>query len=285
MARKQYQSIIRLMEHTGVDPNAPLNIQRLRKQLSAEFDFSATGFIEVGGYSYNKADVFEELDHPLFEQRLAYHLRIWNSAFILSLLENNEFNFTEFRDQLSSFNNDPAFDEFFSPWFSESFSQLSRTLLHENSFQDMGHLLLFEEFIVGQDREEAFRPLRIFLEENLKVFRNLNKENYTAFRPQLEKWLLPYWSDVFNNLPDEYFHYKHDHAYHLVNLTVAIQRSHPKDCVAISQELTCMKDLSSEMSAIILGNHNAYTHKKESTVNWSWVIWIVIILLRVMSGC
>ena len=285
MAKKQYQSIIRLLEHSGVDVSAPLNLSRLKKQLNAEFDFSATGFIEVDGHSYSKADVFEELDQPQFEQRFIYHTRVWKCKFILSLLEDYEFNYPAFKDQMESFNNDAAFDEFFSPYFAASFNYLSGKFLNENRFLEMGQLLAFEEFILAGDREEAFRPLRLFLEENLKVFRNLNKENYKTFRPQLQKWSVSYWSRVFNGLPDEYFDYKNEYAYYLVNLTVAIQQSHPADCVAISTELTCMNDLPEEMQKTILNNHAAYTNKKGSSVNWGWVVWLVIILLRVAAGC
>lgn len=286
MARKHYQSIIRLLEHSGVDVNAPINLSRLKKQLGAEFDFSSTGFIELEGHSYNKADVFEELDHPLFDQRFAYHLRIWKCKFILGLLEDYSFNYTAFKDQMESFNNDPAFDEFFSPYFTDSFIYLSNNFLTEYKFQEIGQLLLFEEFILAADREEAFRPLRIFMEDNMRVFRNLNKENYNSFRSQLYLWTLPYWSRLFNHLPDEYFEYKNSFAFHLVNLTVSIQRSHPTECVAISQELTCMKDLSEEMNKIILSNHSIYTQKGEgSSISWGWIVWGVLILARIATGC
>lgn len=286
MGRKHYQSLIRLLEHSGVDISAPVNLSRLKKQLGAEFDFSASGFIELEGHSYNKADVFEELDHPLFDQRFQYHVRIWQNSNILALLEDYRFDFPAFKSELAGFNNDPAFDEFFSPYFTDAFIYLSNNFLAEYKFLDISNLLLFEEFILMPDREEAFRPLRIFMEDNMRVFRNVNKDNYNSFRSQLYLWTLPYWARMFNHLPDEYFEYKNNVAFHLVNLTVSIQRSHPAECVAISQELTCMKDLTEEMNKVILSNHSIYTKKDGGgSISWGWIVWGILILARIATGC
>ncbi|MFT3980818.1 MAG: hypothetical protein QM687_10145 [Ferruginibacter sp.] len=282
---KQYQSIIRLFEHSGIDTSQEINISRVKKQLAAEFDFSETGFIEIDGHTYNKADVLGELDHPDFAKRLQYHQRIWNAGYVLAMLENFEFNYLEFREQMKAFNGDPAFDQFFSPYFTQSFIYCSRSYLDKAQFEYMGQLLLFEEFILAENREEAFAPLRIFLDDNLKVFRNVNRENYPTFKSRLNIWLGSYWSEMFNQLPPEFYHYKSEFAYFLVNLTVYVQFSHPEDAKAISYELSCMKDIPEELAKTIRSNHAIYTKKQEGNISWGWVIWIVLILLRLAAGC
>jgi hypothetical protein len=62
LANKQYISIIRLLQHAEIDVESEINVARVKKQLAAEFNFSPTAIIEIDNYSYNKTDVFEELD-------------------------------------------------------------------------------------------------------------------------------------------------------------------------------------------------------------------------------
>ena len=284
MANTQYQSIIRLLQHSGIDIDSSINKLRVKKQLSAEFDFSASGFLEVDGYSYTKNEIFEELDHPDFETRFDYHRRLWDNKTILCFLEDNAFNYLDFNDELKHFNNDTTFDHFFSPYFSISFNYGLRSFLNDHCFEDVSRLLLFEDFLMADDREEALRPLRIYLDENLRIFRNINTENYKSFRSQIEHWTYPSWAAMLNNLPAELYDNKREIAFYLVNITVAIQNSHKKDCKKISQELTCIADLPEDLTSTIMSNHKVYKGST-STTNWGLMVWVAIILLRVMSGC
>ena len=289
MAKQQYQSIIRLLEHLGVDTYAPIQLSRLKKQLTAEFDYSPDGFIVVNEHNYTRHFVFEEIEHPQFEERLVYHRSIWLSAAILHFLEKNQYDPAAFKDQLKKFEGDPAFDVFFSPYFSVSFAYLMRNLLLEHRFEECCQLLVFDEFIIGEDREDAYKPLRLFLDENLRLFRNLNKENYASFRDKLLHWTKPNWSNMINMLPDDMFEYREQIAFHLVNLTVYIQRSFKKDCKLISYELSKVRELSTELHDTIQSNHRIYTNQSVGTSNggwgnWGWIIWVVLILLRILSG-
>lgn len=284
MARKQYQSIIRLLQHSGIDIDSAINVSRVKKQLSAEFDFSGSGFIDVDGYEYGKADTFEELEHPGFDERYAYHRRIWDKGAVLDMLENNAFNYFDFDDQLKSFYNDLEFDAFFSPYFSVSFNYLLRSFLNDSNFEDAGYLLLFEGFLLDIDREEAFKPLRIFLDDNLRTLRNVNADNYPGFRSKLAAWRVSYWGNVLNNLPAELYDKKAELAFYLVNITVSIQKSYKDDCKKISHELTCITDLPEDLTNTINSNHKVYTNKTEGT-NYGWIIWGAIILIKLLSGC
>jgi hypothetical protein len=87
LASKQYISIIRLFEHCGIAYDSEIIVSRIKKQLTAEFGIAASGIIEINHHSYNKNDVFEEIEHPDFITRLSFHRKIWNSLCLLSFLE------------------------------------------------------------------------------------------------------------------------------------------------------------------------------------------------------
>ncbi len=287
MARKQYISIIRLFNHCSIPFEEAVNLSRIKKQLTAEFGLAASGFIEVDGFSYNKNDVLEEIERPDFAYRLGYHKRIWESKDVLIMLEQNSFSHN-FRNQMRQFQNDDNFDIFFSPYFATPFNYSARNLLNSSSFDELGDLMAYEGFLLGADREEAFKSTRVFLEENVRILKNTNKDNYNIVQPKIQHWVQPNWSSFMNNLPDEYYNYRHDIAFYLVNTTVAIQKVNRKDCKAISHELTCLTDLSTDLSKTIYDNHKVYMHASTGTSsggNYGWIIWGAIILVRILIGC
>lgn len=288
MASKQYTSIIRLFLHSDVSVNEPVvNISRIKKQLIAEFDFAKDGFIVIDKYSYSKNDVLEELGRNDFLERLHYHKRIWENKAVLSILEDNELRLYELRDQIKTFANDPAFDAFFSPYFAFPFNYITRNYLNEKRLSDVGAWLLFEDFLQGEDREEAFRTLRIFLDENVRLLKNINQDNYKTIRPQIEHWLKPGGSDLLNHLPHEFYSLKNDLVLYLINLTVRIQTTHKQDCKNISTELTCVTDITPEYEDLIMNNHKAYTQTRYATSsgnNYWWILWVVIMLFRLLAG-
>ena len=288
MASKQYTSIIRLFLHSNVSiDDATVNVPRIKKQLTAEFDFAKEGFINVDGYNYSKNDVLEELSREDFIDRLHYHKRIWENKAVLSILEDNELRLYELRDQIKTFANDTKFDAFFSPYFAVPFNYVSRNYLNDKRLSDVGAWLLFEDFLQGEDREEAFRAIRIFLEENIRTIKNINTDNYKIIRPQIEHWLKPGGSDLLNNLPHEFYGTKNDMVLYLINLTVRIQKINKQDCKNISTELTCVTDITKEYEDLIMNNHKAYTQTRYSSSsknNYWWIVWLVIMLFRLLAG-
>ncbi|WP_462254831.1 hypothetical protein [Ferruginibacter sp.] len=286
MANKQYISPIRLLQHCSIDTEGEINLPRIKKQLNAEFGFTKTGFIEVDGYTYNKNDVLEEIDQPDFTERLKYHQRIWESKNILSILEDNTISLYDIKYDFDKFQNDKAFDEFFSPWFAAPFNHISRSFLNEGKLYDLSTLLLFEEFLQPADREEAFKSIRIFLDDNIHLFKNISVANYNSFRPKLKHWYSSGWDEFVNNLPDDFYDYKNAIAFDLINLTVKIQKTNKKDCKAISSGLIHLQGLSNNLRETILNNDSVFNAKVGSG-NYSWMIWVGIILVKVLStgGC
>lgn len=295
LANKQYISIVRLLQHSEIDVEGELNVQRVKKQLSAEFNFSPSAIIEIDNYSYNKADVFEELDSPNFAERLVFHKGIWESKHLLAFLEDNQFSYPNFNKEIHAFLNSPAFDAFISPFFAVSFNVVARNYINALQFDNLGYLLSFEDFIIGADREEAFRSIRIFLDENIRYLKNTSKDNFMTMRPKIIHWISSDWSIFINNLPDDFYETKEDLMIPLINLTVSIQRTHFHDCKAVSSQLNQIEEISSHLKETITNNHNIYTGNNSSAENSSgfdysnfkWIIWAIIIGLKViaMGGC
>jgi hypothetical protein len=162
-----------------------VNVARIKKQLLAEFDFADGGFINIDDYSYSKNDVLEEIGRTDFLQRLFYHKRIWDHKAVLAILENNELQLDELRTDIKTFSGDTDFDRFFSPYFVLPFNYISRNFLNKGELIKQAEWLLFEDFLQPEDREEGFGPLRIFLDNNIRLLRNINGDNYKNTRPQL----------------------------------------------------------------------------------------------------
>lgn len=287
MANKQYISPIRLFDHLGIEYREDINISRIKKHLNAEFSVARDGFIETDGHSYNKHDMMAEIESVDFTGRMQYHLQIWKYHFLLVMLENNETNIPEVLSALDNFQSDPGFDEFFSPYFAGPFNIASRYCINNNDLPGLGEWYRLQAFLLPEDREEAFTSTRIFLEDNLRLFNNINKENYHSFRPKVEHWLQWGWHKFLNNLPHEFYHYKEDIAVSLINLTVTLQKTNKDDCRDISNDLLLVKDLREDLQDTIINNDRAFNpiHSTDSgSGNYWWLIWVVIILGRLASG-
>jgi hypothetical protein len=289
LAEKQYISPIRLFEHLGIEYTGEPDIARIKKHLAAEFNQSKDGFIEIEEYTYNRNDVMEEIEKADFPIRIQYHQRVWEKHFLLSMLEKNEANFPEVKDALDDFQHEPSFDEFFSPYFAGPFNIASRACINNNSLADLGDWFAFESFLLPEDRELAFTATRVFLDESVRIFRNVTKENYKTFKPQLIPWLTWGWHQFLNNLPHEYDHYKEEIAVALINLTVSIQKSNKADSRDISNDLMLVKELSPELQRIIVNNDKAYNSVSTSSGsgNYWWAVWVVFVLIRILAtgGC
>ena len=286
MANKQYISIIRLFEHCSISSDEELNLLRIKKHLNAEFDFAKTGFIEIDAYTYNKHDVFEEIEHQNFAIRLKYHKRIWKSKNLLSLLENNSVDLYNVKEELDQFQNDKDFDYFFSPYFAGPFNYISRALLNDLKFNELTILFQFEDFLQPEDRENGFRSVRVFLDDSLHSLKNVNKENYKKMRPKIIHWVTSNWDGFMNSLPYEFYEVKNGIVFHLINLTVKIQKSHRKDCRSISDELIALTDIHENYRETIYKNHNAY-YKTSGVSEYRWVFWVAFVLIKIltMHGC
>ncbi|MFN8250846.1 MAG: hypothetical protein U0V75_03105 [Ferruginibacter sp.] len=286
MAEKQYISPVRLLDHLGINCNEALQVSRIKKLLSAEFSLAKDGFIQVEGFSYNRTDVMEEVEREDFIQRMHWHLRVWQSPGLLLLLENNNAAAEDVRKALDDFQHQPEFDAFFSPFFAAPFNTACRQSITNCDLATTGDWLTLEAFLLPAERETAFRSIRVFLDETEHLFHNISKENYTSFRNKLAPWLNAGWSHFLNNLPDELWDYREALAVSLINLTVKIQHSYKDDCKTISRDLVKVEKLSQSTRETILNNDRVYNKTGSSSgFNYWWLIWAVLMLLRLANGC
>lgn len=285
MANKQYSSPIRLFDYAAVDTDGELNILRIKKQLNAEFEISTSGILEIDGYTYNKEDVFEELSLEDFPQRLIYHQQLWKSKKILDWLEKNTVNLYVVGDEFEKFYGDKIFDRFFSPYFSGPFNYTARNLINNLRGEDLGKLLAYEDFLQPSEREDAFKSIRLFLEENLGILKNISDKNYGIMRPKLTFWLNEQWQGFVNNLPDEYYEEKTDLVILLINLTVTIQKWQEEDSKQISTKLILLDAIPEHLKDTISKNYAVFFKAKK--VSYTWIFWVIFILIKIFTfnGC
>ncbi|MDR0547758.1 MAG: hypothetical protein LBG77_09325 [Dysgonamonadaceae bacterium] len=290
----QYQSLIRLLTHCGIDTNQTPDAGKIRKILSAEFSLSETGMISIDGFDYIKNDVFRELEAGNAVQILKYHQRIWNNSSLLQCLEQN---IVDFRTVSSWFEMtaDRDFVGFISPYFSESFNKIMRQYLQEMNFGEATRLMRMDIFIAGADDENrAYSSLRTFLTDTVHELKNVNEVTYTSLRPQLDAWTLRDTAPFLNRLPDSLYDVKHDLVNAFINLMVLIQRQNRSLCYAISAMLYELTNLRPDVQQLISDNHKIVeqnakgnTGKNERNVSsYIWILFVVIsALVRIASTC
>lgn len=286
MANKQYISIIRLFNHCGIPTGADFNLPRAKKQLLAEFNMSQSGFIELEGYTYTRNDVFEEIERANYWQRMEFHNRIWSAPQMLALLEKNIFDAITISEAFQNFWDNKAFDEFFSPYFAGPFNYISRNLLANMRLDDMSALLKYEDFLQPSEREEAFRPMRMFLDENIKLFRNTSGENYKMMRPKMRQWIDERWCNFMNALPVEFYDARVFIVTRMVNIGVAIQKTYRGDCRKMSEQLVLLSDLPESLRGTIMTNHPIYLQPRFAIRFRSgfWIIWVAFMLFRAIAS-
>ena len=289
---KRYLSIIRLFRHCGIEVQEGLNASRARKLVVAEFNHSADGFIETGGFTYNKEDALDEIQHPEFERRMAYHLKLWEHPHLLNVLEKDELNITEVRREIRDFEGDDYFDQLFSPFFAEPFNNLTRNLIQQNRLADLGVWFELEPFLQPSDRDIALKTARIFLEEQTRLIKNVTADNFKVMREQVEVWFSTDWYQFLNSLPEEFHDMRNVLCANLINLSVALQKKYRQHAIWISDNLTKVLHLPDSMSTLIHNNHSAFqggsSSSGDSGTSYTWIIWVIIILLKLMvasRGC
>ncbi len=289
MVSKQYISIIRLFKYCDIPTDADFDLPRARKLLQAEFSFAQGGFIEKDGYTYTRHDVFEEIDRPDFLTRLNFHKQLWNAPHILQMLEKNKADPELLSGDFKPFWDNITFDQFFSPYFAGPFNNISRTLLANMQLGLMSELLTYQGFLLAPEREEAFRSLRLFLDDNTRLLRNTSGENYKVMRPRIMQWIEKDWHVFLNALPDEFYDVKVYIATRMINIGVAVQKTQRRDCRKVSSQLILLSDLPDHLRSLIISNHQIYSRPRYKLRLRSgfWAVWIIWALIRLVTsnGC
>ncbi|GEM_PF-6482825 len=287
------QSLIRFLEYCniGYSDKDSFSVQRAKRQVNAEFALEESGIITIDGVSYNKSDVLKELEHPDFTERLQYHVVLWNHKVLLRLLEQDAINIDDVNTQFLSLANDEEFRYFLAPQMATAFNSVVKSLLKVPDFYNAFLWLRLKVFITPEEEEYAYQSLRIFLEEQLRLFKNLNSETYTNKYNEIAPWQRQEWHLLFNNLPDSLYYFNDEFAHVLINFTVQVQRADKRLCVAISSRLVQMQHVSYNYKKLIDDNHRIYTantpvgtvQRKNKSPHMGWIATaLVIVLLRLL---
>jgi hypothetical protein len=254
------QSLIRLFEYCKIDYTdaQQFAVQRAKRQINAEFSLEESGIITLDGISYNKGDILQELDRPDFWQRLPHHITLWQHKSLLNLLERDAIAIEDVDESFLSLADDSAFVAFISPWMAPAFNNIMRVLLKTPDFYNANLWLNVCTFILPEDEESAFQSLRIFLEEQLRFFKNLNRDNFSNRYAAIAPWKEQEWYLLFNNLPDLLYYFNDEFAHVLINFTVQVQHNAKTLCLAISKGLMQMNNVSYHYKKLIEENHEIY---------------------------
>lgn len=289
----QYQSLIRFLEYAAIDysPDTVHNISRIKKQVTAEFALEAGGIITIDDISYTKHEVLTELERHDLPERLGYHRVIWNHKGLLDLLERDALDMNTI-SSWRSLSQNSGFVSFLSPYFAPAFDSVMKTLLRKNDLYAASVWLDYFLFVEPLSEEMALIHTRLYLDQVIRLFRNLNDQSYRQRLPELRPWFTEYWSVFLNKIPQSLLFYIDDIANAIINFTVRIQKSDRKMCYEISSELTRLEHVNYSLKQLIKSNHDIYKQNYESrTVKGRFsgipkgymVVVILIILVRIFS--
>ncbi|WP_118953423.1 hypothetical protein [Taibaiella helva] len=284
-----YQSLIRFLDYAGVAPEAvaTTSITRMKKLAQAEFALQPGGIITLEGISFTSNDVLQELDHPDVQQRLRCHLLLWEHKDLLELLEQDHLNMDRM-DQWRGLCYDVGFRNFISSYFATAFHSAMTSLLGNKDLYNASIWIDYLAFVLPEDEERALRSVRLFLEDALKLFRNLNDTSYRDRMEELKVWRDDSWSLFIDKLPRSLMPYADELANAIINFTVRIQKADRKLCFELSSGLVGLQQVNYSLRGLIRNNHEIYRKKLNRGVfnmpSLYPVVVGLIILIRVLSG-
>lgn len=264
----RYHSPIRFYEYCGVTVGYPaeVNPTRIKKQVAAEFALAVDGIISIDGHDYNKNDILQDFDSPDWFSNLQFHQMIWDNKGLLRCIEEDKISMSEASSQWLKFSRDAAFVKFVSPYFAESFNNIMKLALSFPNFEDARWWFAFLVFVEPDDQEKALQSSRVFLEEALSTFKNVNASTYLNKIQIITPWSKQQWHIFINDLPDSLYYYKEDIAAALINFTFEIQNADLHLAYLISVRLSHVRGLSSELSKIIADNHAVFSNRYDRSL-------------------
>lgn len=299
-----FVSIIRLFDYCNIDYSdlEQLNIPRIKKQIAAEFNFAPEGFITIDGRVYNKNEVFQTLDASNVAELIAYHLKVYQANGLLQILEEGKIeNLTS--QELRSYIEDENFVRFISPYFAPVFNREMKNRLAAADFEGAADWIPYCRLILNTDGETAFQSTKTYLEEALRLFKNLNKDSFLVRKEEVQPWTNSF-ARFLNWLPDLLYPQKEALAIQLINFCVEIQESDRIYAYQISKSMLALNFLDNFHTQLIKDNHLVYESrvlgtdiiaperekelKKEKSKGSSYmwiIIAVVIFLVRMVSKC
>lgn len=254
----KYLSIIRFFEYCNIDYQE-LNLAKIKKIISVEYSLSDKGLIAIDGFDYTKDIVLQEIEKDNIDQRIKFHIKIWENKDFLTFLERDciNYNGSTWFDLVDN----PEFKHFISPYFAYAFNKVMQKFYRDLNIIGASSLLKFSGFINYIDENEAFASTRAFISETLKLFRNTSESNYKKNLVKLNIWRHYNIILFIHNLPDSLSDEVEDIVIALINLTVKLQTKDKWLCFEISKNLIKINRIDPVNAEIIKKNHLVYKEK------------------------
>jgi hypothetical protein len=295
LAKDKYISPIRLLQHLGLD-NIQEHVQsgRAKKAVLAALQLNSTGFIIVDNFEYNRTDLLDELDAPNAAQVFTYHQQIFDTPALLDFLENDVVDLDIINLVLTNACKDEGMRAFMSPYLAGSIQRVSKHLLTEQQHELQFKFLKCKDFILPEHKEQALTPVRIFITETERLFKNLNNSNTGLYREQVLPYAKTDWHFVFNAVHAEYNDKINEVVNSMINYTVDVQVSRPKFCRFLSTQMYKLYGLDAHLQKIVNSNHSIFIgqgagtsrESNDSNYNWIWtLLWLIIMVIRFASAC
>lgn len=253
---EKYKSPIRLFEALDIHVDDIISHpNKFKKIIQAEFASSADGFIVVNDITYNKQEILSLLNDENVAQLIDYHFTIWNNKGLLSFLENDLFdtqncnwNFLNFKSGIK---------DWIAPYFAQSFISVSRFIIQKNDLELLASFMSTNNFIADTYTEAAHTPIINYINEQFRIFKNLNVDVFVKNKSIIEPWLKQEWYHLFNRLPILYDGLVDDFVRKLTDFLVDIQHVERKHAIHIAYNLSMINNLEFDLQELTLSNYNA----------------------------
>ena len=101
-------------------------------------------------------------------------------------------------------------------------------------------------------------------------------------RSKISLWIDKEWHPLFNSLPNEFYDIKQDIIVRLINLGVALQKTHLSDCQKMSEQLISVHDTPENIKQTVTSNHSVYKGSKYGGIGA--IIWVFIMIVRAVTS-
>jgi hypothetical protein len=293
----EYRSPVRLVVHAAepIQFYQPQAINRTRKKLLAEMALQDQ-LITLDGILYTRNDVIVLLDSITSEEIWKAHYTIYSHKALLDFLERQTFDPEGFK-AAETLLYDGRFKAFVSPYFTAAFDKVLNELLRDEKYASLNSLLLYNSFIHPDQEHEAYRRVRIYLDELGHMLKNLNWEKFSADESILYFLYEEEWIRFVNRLPPSFDTARDELVRLLLQVVYRFQRKSSwyylyRCCLQIKKIESSEGQTVQEYEKIMKENSRAETNKgskssgRPSVLRIVFIcIWVVFLIYRWGNGC
>lgn len=291
-----YQSPLHILEALNLSPDSlqASDIGRLRKKLMADFTLSQDITITIGNAEYSKDEVIKLLDNLAGLRQLDAHLAIFRNEDLLHFCEfpvNSQPGDVE--TTISGFAENPETPPHARHIIGQALLEaLTGSLKQREYTLSVGwHKIIQTHF--SDLKEQLDEAVIHHLIDTGEMLEAVNEVNYP--QENIEKSLLfltqKNWVEYLNFCMNDYRELIETLVAHVIDLTVRLQQTQQWFCYKVGGETTNL-NVNEELKKLLLSNYKIYranAHQKpkngDTSIPWGWLIWILILGLRVCTSC